>query len=232
VLREIVTRFAQTVRTEGVGAACSRAFHVISREILKQPADPFDAARGTDTARIVDLWRLSIPYKTANVGQRYQAVDPERFDEAMANLPINFQEFTFVDMGCGKGRALIMACEKGFRRVIGVEFSAALVDFAQRNLDTLGFLHVELVTGDAAEFIFPDEPLVLFLYNPFGASVLEVVLDHLAERSAYLVYVSPLQAAVVNARMELLYTGHAVRIWATRRMKRLEQSGRASLVKE
>ena len=232
MLRKIVTRFAQTARAEGLGAACSRAFSVIRREILKQPPDSFDLTHGTDTTRIVDLWHLSIPYQTARVGERYQAVDPARLEEALAHLPIDFREFTFIDLGCGKGRALIMACEKGFRRVIGVEFSAKLAELARCNLNTVGFLNVELVTGDAADFVFPNEPLVLFLYNPFGAAVLEKVLDHLAERSAYIIYVSPLHASVVNARMRLLYTGHAVRVWATQRIECRGQSGRDSFATE
>ena len=225
MFRKIVTRFARTARTEGLGAACSRAFGVIRREILKDPPDQFDLTHGTDTTRIVDLWRLSIPYETVSAGQRYQAVDPERLEEALAYLPIDFREFTFIDLGCGKGRALIMACEKGFRRVIGVEFSDSLVERARHNLNAVGFLNVELVIGDAAEFLFPDEPLVLFLYNPFGASVLEKVLDHLVERLAYIIYVSPLHASVVNARMRLLYTGHAVRVWATQRINAGDNPG-------
>jgi SAM-dependent methyltransferase len=186
---------------------------VARRQLFKPPPDPFDQERGTETTQIVDLWRLSIPHRTANIGQRYQGVDPARFEEAVEHLPAGFREFTFIDLGCGKGRALIMACEKGFRRVIGVEFSSELLEGARLNLNKVGFSNVKLVVGDAGEYSFPDGPLVLFLYNPFGAAVVERVLDHVAEREAYLIYVSPLHASLVDARMRLLYTGHAVRIW-------------------
>jgi ABC-type thiamine transport system ATPase subunit len=39
----------------------------------------------------------------------YQATDPELFKEMMAELPVRFEEFTFIDVGSGKGRTLLIA---------------------------------------------------------------------------------------------------------------------------
>ena len=47
---------------------------------------------------------------------------PSRFlKEALAGLDIRFEDFTFVDLGSGKGRVLFMASEFSFRKIIGVE---------------------------------------------------------------------------------------------------------------
>ena len=51
----------------------------------------------------------------------YQPTDAALFQEMMASLPIDFSEFTFMDLGSGKGRTLLMASEYPFRRIVGVE---------------------------------------------------------------------------------------------------------------
>ena len=56
-------------------------------------------------------------------GSQYQPADPVLFAESMAALPIDFSSYVFIDAGCGKGRALLLACGYGFQRVIGIEMS-------------------------------------------------------------------------------------------------------------
>jgi len=64
----------------------------------------------------------------------YQPTDPALFREMMASLPIELDTFTFVDLGSGKGRTLLMASEYPFRRIVGVELLPALHQVAQENL--------------------------------------------------------------------------------------------------
>src|SRR5260370_15319574 len=56
----------------------------------------------------------------------YQPTDPALFQEIMASLPIEFEQFAFVDLGSGKGRTLLMASEYPFKRIVGVELIAEL----------------------------------------------------------------------------------------------------------
>jgi Histone methylation protein DOT1 len=56
----------------------------------------------------------------------YQPTDPALFRQMMAELPIDFPEFIFVDLGSGKGRTLLLASEYAFRRIIGVEIVTEL----------------------------------------------------------------------------------------------------------
>jgi hypothetical protein len=41
-------------------------------------------------------------------------------------LPKDLSDFTFVDIGSGKGSILFYACRYDFRRVLGVEFAENL----------------------------------------------------------------------------------------------------------
>jgi hypothetical protein len=100
----------------------------------------------------------------------YQPTEPALFHEMLAALGIDFADFTFVDLGSGKGRTLLMASEYSFRRILGVELLPELNRVAQVNLEkykseTQKCFHVESCCGDACEFAFPPEPMVLYLFN-------------------------------------------------------------------
>ncbi len=81
-----------------------------------------------------------------------------------------------------------------FKRIIGVEFARELVAIACRNLEQFG-CKAEIVHTDAADYEFPAENLVVYLYNPFGPEVLRPVLSRLQKISTnheiYLLYVNP-----------------------------------------
>src|SRR5271155_1080663 len=66
----------------------------------------------------------------------YQPTDPALFHEMMASLStfIAFDTFTFIDIGSGKGRTLLMASEYPFRKIVGVELIQELHRAAAENL--------------------------------------------------------------------------------------------------
>ena len=101
---------------------------------------------------------------------------------AAGTIPIDV-----LSVGSGKGRVLFVAAEYPFRKVIGVEFSNALHDDAVANLKRYRFpkrrcADIEPVHADAREFEFPNDNLVIYLFNPFGEEVMEGMLANL-ERS-------------------------------------------------
>ena len=119
------------------------------------------------------------------------------------------EEYAFVDIGCGKGRALMVASETGFRETLGVEMNHGLAVTAQANLrlrQQNGPFRtaVHLIEGDATRIELPDLPLLVFLYNPFQAPVLRLLLQRLSatasERRGALdvLYAVPSQEAVFS----------------------------------
>ncbi len=118
----------------------------------------------------------------------YQPTDAALFREMMSSLPIDFSQFTFIDLGSGKGRTLLMASEYPFRRIVGVEILPELHHAAEENIRAFkspvqrcGL--VESICADAREFVLPQEPLVLYLFNPFPAPGLTRVLKRLSTSS-------------------------------------------------
>lgn len=148
-------------------------------------------------------------------GTRYQGIDPELFGRVFNNLRLDFPQFTFVDLGSGKGRALLLAAQYPFRKIIGVEYSRGLHETARRNLARcadrikLG-AEIQTVCQDAVEFVLPSGPLVLFLYNPFGRPVMAKVVARVVgslradSRRMVVTYFNP-EHADVWTRTELFH---------------------------
>lgn len=141
-----------------------------------------------DWDHMVDTTRANVAFRTqlaaALTGHQYFPSEPWLFEQIMQALPIDFDQFTFVDLGSGKGRTLLMAAPYGFRRVLGVEYIPELHRVAQENIRKFmsGYgmtAEIQSVCLDARDFEFPFEPLVLYLFNPFPEPVFVAVLNKL-----------------------------------------------------
>jgi SAM-dependent methyltransferase len=149
----------------------------------------YDATHNVGTGGVRRLRALTVDSPNRKYGVDFRAVYPHEFYAGMDALPIkNFSGFTFVDLGSGKGRALLLARRYRFKRYVGVEFAKELNHYAACN--TQEFDDVELRCMDATEYVFPEGPLVVFLYNPFGHEVMLKVARN-TPRRAWVVYVNP-----------------------------------------
>jgi SAM-dependent methyltransferase len=151
---------------------------------------------------MIDVGPIGVPGETARHGNPYEPIQLEVFRRIMAALPICPSTFTFVDFGSGKGRALVLAAEYGFRRVIGIEHATRLHEAAKRNVARFQLLSgtripIALHRADASEFWLPAEDLVCFFYNPFDEVLMGKVLGNIrasleaAPRRLFLVYRNP-----------------------------------------
>lgn len=141
-----------------------------------------------DWSNSVDTTRSNLnpvtQFKSALAGREYYASEPWLFDEIMRALPIRFQDFTFIDLGSGKGRVLLMASEFPFRRIVGVELLPELKCIAEQNISryaspTLQCSRIDCLCLNACDFEFPPGPLVVYLFNPFMEPVFAMVLANL-----------------------------------------------------
>jgi SAM-dependent methyltransferase len=89
-----------------------------------------------------------------------------------------------VDVGCGKGRVLVMAARLPFARVVGIDRSPELVAEARRNVEQArrrgADTRVDLVTADAAAYGIPDDATIVYFASPFGGHVLDSVLTQVS----------------------------------------------------
>ena len=146
----------------------------------------YDTQHKLDTGGKIELEDLSIESETKEFGVFYQAVFPDRFRHWIDSLNIEPRDFLFVDIGAGKGRALFLAQDFGFKRVEGVEFAKELVDVCRQNIrvreaDGLKRARVSILHMDALLYPFPGEPTVLFINNPFGETVMRQFVERLRQ---------------------------------------------------
>lgn len=162
-------KFVEISRRDGIGRAFTAAVAYLGRGVNPGDVDDdFDAVWKVDTSGIISLWHTSIDSRNAKFGASYRPSDPVWIERALACISEDFSTFTFIDLGCGKGRVLLVASHYGFCRVIGVEFARELVEAARRNLQVSGIGGAEVICEDAANFRFPGGNLVVYLFNPFS----------------------------------------------------------------
>ena len=159
--------------------------HQLRKWVTRAQGWWFDTTRRVDTAGFVSLDALTLVGKHKQ-GHDYLPARPPVVRPILRNLPIrNYSEYTFVDLGSGKGRVLFLAAEYGFRKVEGVEFALELHQAAMENIRRYRHSRqrcrrIESVNLDAADYVFPRDNLVVYLFNPFGANVMEKVMSNLA----------------------------------------------------
>jgi hypothetical protein len=147
---------------------------------------PFDLEFGVRTSGLVAGRNLKTGHRADRHNTAYFGVAPSVFQEMIVRwrrlksaAPID--EFTFVDLGAGMGRALLLAAEFPFRAVVGVELNPTLARIGRRNMSVWrkagrALAPMRMVCRDAAEFALPAGPCIVFLFNPFGAPVFRRIL--------------------------------------------------------
>jgi SAM-dependent methyltransferase len=176
---------------------------------------PFDEANGVRTSGLVAGRHLKSGHRHDRHATAYYGVAPSVFEALVRRwrpsgpaAPV--EQTTFIDVGAGMGRAMLLAAQMPFRKVMGVELNPTLVRIARRNLTAWrkagrAVAPMRLVCGDAAEFAFPEGACVALLFNPFGAAVMRRMLKNIASRFASrpgeldILYVNREQEGVLEA---------------------------------
>jgi SAM-dependent methyltransferase len=149
---------------------------------------PFDQQFGVDTSGLLAAEELSSNSgHTELYNAGYFSVAPSAFRNMLERLQPPFERYTFVDLGSGKGRAMLIASEYPFRAICGVEISPRLHAIALDNIKRYSnqkqkCRNVTAALGDATAYIFPPGPLLVYMWNPFEGPVFTSVLANL-ERS-------------------------------------------------
>jgi len=186
---------------------------------------PFDAHYGTDTGDYLLPRELAAGSEHDSLSYGYSAIAPSVFREALARWretlpggPRRVSAYTFVDVGAGKGRALLLAAGAPFRKVIGVELNEDLARTARRNVARWSSLvrpraKIRVMHADAMEFRWPRGPLLVYLYNPFACELVEQLAAKLADAAPAnglvdLLYINPTCADVLSrqGKFSLLWT--------------------------
>jgi hypothetical protein len=164
------------------------------------PIHPFDQAHGVDTSGLVPAKHLVTGHANDEHVTAYYGVAPSILRSLIAHWretvpPHPISSYTFIDIGSGKGRGLLVASEYHFRQVIGIELNPSLAAIARQNVAHWIGTHaadptsaplapIEVLEQDALDFEFPSTPVLLFLFHPFEAPVLRQLLRRIETQFA------------------------------------------------
>lgn len=195
-----------TLQSNGVKAAVShyseRIIDIVTGK--ERPAEKPNICEERFTARMSDhsLDQLAIRSDNAKWGQLYEPSRAEVLHTALRKLTERLDNYIFIDLGAGKGLPLLLASEYPFKSILGVEYSEILADAAELNIQRHKEMNpsaapIRCVHGDATEFVFPPEPTVVYLFNPFQGKVMDRVIANLETslrehpRDLWVIYVNP-----------------------------------------
>jgi cyclopropane fatty-acyl-phospholipid synthase-like methyltransferase len=148
-----------------------------------------------------------------NDGSAYAATSHSKLRKMIRCLDLNPDD-TFVDLGCGAGRAVFVAAKQRIKKAIGVEIRKELVFAARVNLKKAksNRTPVEIIDSDAIVFE-AKEGTVFFMFNPFGKMTFEKVINNIRQslltnpRKIRIAYYCPAYKDLLNAQDWLVFKG-------------------------
>ncbi len=188
------------------------------------PRHPFDVEHGTETGALIPGEDLQTGHRHDRYITAYHGTAPSLFGKVMGHWrgvavhPV--EQTAFVDVGAGKGRAMLLASEMPFRRIVGVELHPMLAAVMRENVERWHLLHdtppMRVEEADAMTLRMPVGPCCLFLFNPFDLVLMDRFLERLTKQFAGregdldLLYVNDEQKRLIeeeHPRFKLLWQG-------------------------
>lgn len=161
----------------------------------------YEKQLGINTHSIVNLDKLTLAGDSSEQNHHYQGASYYILFSLFHKLPTEIKHYPFIDFGCGKGRALFVAEQCGFTNLIGVDIAKELIDDANGNLAVYKLKNnssqISFLFQDATKCQIPSNASVFYFFNPFGADIMQLVIDNLKEsvkqhpRKIYCLYLNP-----------------------------------------
>lgn len=201
-----------SITQRGVLGTIAAASHALTRRSASPAQHPFDRRYGTDTSGLIGGGALATGHPHDIYITAYAGIAPSRFEAALDHwrptITARIEDYTFIDLGCGKGRALLLASRLPFREVIGIELNPQLAAIAQRNArlwQELGEARsrITIQVGDATHPALSAGPVILFFYNAFAGQLVHQLAHHLSRFAG----AGPIDLIYQNAYFADAFTG-------------------------
>jgi SAM-dependent methyltransferase len=175
----------------------------------------FDWRHNVRTTGDVEVAEMDAVSDDTALAGFYHPTHPRAARRILSMLPVSdHSQYTFIDLGSGKGLMLLLAAEYSYAAIRGVEFSRKLHEVAARNIATYRnprqrCFEIKSLNIDARDYELPPTPLVVYLFNSFRHELLACVLHNLdaslgaSPRDAVVVYLNPLDAYLFDRLQHL-----------------------------
>jgi SAM-dependent methyltransferase len=108
---------------------------------------------------------------------------------------------SIIDLGCGKGRVMVVAAHFGFTHITGIDFAKELCEDATRNMvkaqSAIPYINWKVINANVLDYTILPGDSVFFMFNPFVEETLVAFVTKLEEslklfpRKTYFLYASP-----------------------------------------
>ena len=187
----------------------------------------FDDKFGTDTATEIMLVDTGVAASdTARGNTVYRPFWESNFRAAMKLLSIKFDDYTFVDIGSGKGRLMMLASEHDFKCIVGIEYSPGLHAISVANLakyrsSVQNCALFEPILGDALTYELHPGPVICLIFNALDQETMRKVLSNFdlaageREDPVFILYANLRNVSEIG--INLYNTVHLKRLFASNR---------------
>lgn len=147
-----------------------------------------------------ELKNLTIVSGDPKQGSRYEAVNYFILEQLLARVVQLTDSRSFIDLGCGKGRAMVVATHYGFTNIKGIDFAKEVCDSATKNMQAVSKIkniQYRVICSDVLDYQLTENDSVFFMFNPFDKQVLFNFLENVEAslekhpRIIYFLYASP-----------------------------------------
>jgi len=171
------------------------AWHIINKEIHGEKKY---AIQSTGADELLELEEKGIDISHANT---YIPASYDLLETVLSKIN-QYKLNHFLDIGCGKGRAMCVAAYYGFNKVSGIDFSKELCKKAMENVEItkkkFPLLSYLVINNEAFYYEIPADVDCIFLFNPFDEMIMSGVIENIeisleeSPRNIYIIYLNPL----------------------------------------
>jgi SAM-dependent methyltransferase len=171
---------------------------------------------GIHTFSPVDLKKLTIAKGETGKASRYEAVNYYLLEKLFENFRKLSSLTSIVDLGCGKGRVLVVSAYYEFNDITGIDFAAELCREAETNMEKINRkfpgLRWNIINTSVEDYEIKSHDSVFFMFNPFTDEIIRIFLTKLESscrqhpRTTYFIYASPqYKELLTNNGYEILF---------------------------
>ncbi|MFT3702860.1 MAG: class I SAM-dependent methyltransferase [Agriterribacter sp.] len=156
---------------------------------------------GLNTSNPIDLKHLTIENGDLSKASRYEGVNFFILEALLQKLKELTSKTCFTDLGCGKGRAMVVAAHYGYIKIRGIDFAKEVCEAATLNMQTIEAkfpaIEYEVVCDNVLNYVIQPDESIFFMFNPFDNEIIHSFLEKIEgslkqhSRTIYFLYVSP-----------------------------------------
>lgn len=147
----------------------------------------YDKKRGIETCELAFISELGdnpVDFSGFLIDELYGALPIILFNAIhRPGSKLSRTDASYVDIGAGKGRMLILAAEKGYKNILGIEYVPSLaqigIDNCEIALKDMKDVKWANEAIDATTMKYPDTDLLVFLNNSFDRPMFDHWLNNL-----------------------------------------------------